>query len=100
MSSEGPQIRRRCVVMGEVRSEVLQRIATVTNVRGMEATEVADIVAVSARLVTDDQGNMTSDVFRAVNEVVDLCHGTRSQSQHAVSWRQECMPDPSSSPVL
>ena len=66
------------LAMGDDRAEVLQRIATVANVRGMEATELADIVAVSARLVTDNQGNMTSDVFRAVNEIVDLCHGARS----------------------
>ena len=67
---------------------MLQLIATVANVRGMEATEVADIVTVSARFVTDDQGNMTSDVFRAVNEIVDLCHGARSQNQHAVETRR------------
>ena len=74
--------------MGNDRAEVLQRIATLANVRGMEATELADIVVVSVRLITDDQGNMTSDVFRAVNEVVDLCHGTRSQNQHAVKTRR------------
>ena len=32
------------LAMGNDRAEVLQRIATLANVRGMEATEVADIV--------------------------------------------------------
>ena len=67
---------------------MLQRIATVANVRGMEATELADIVTVSARLFTDNQGNITSDVFWTVNEIVDLCHGARSQNQHAVETRR------------
>ena len=67
---------------------MLQLIATVANVRGMEATEVAVIVAVSTRLVTDNQGIITSDVFRAVNELVDLCHGARSQNQHMVEARR------------
>ena len=77
------------LAMGEDRAEVLQRIATVANIRGMEATEVTDTVLVSARFVTNDQGNMTSDMFRAVNEiVVDLCHVVRSQNQHAVETRR------------
>ena len=76
------------LAMGDDRAEVLQRIATVANVRGMEATELADIVAVSARPVIDNQGDMTSDVFRAVVEIVDLCHGARSQNRHAVEARR------------
>ena len=56
--------------------------------QGMEATEVADTVSASARFITDDQGNMISDMFRAVVEIVDLCHGARSQNRHAVEARR------------
>ena len=50
--------------MGGGRAEALQRIAAVADIRGMEATEVADTVSVSARFITDNQGNMISDRLR------------------------------------
>ena len=61
--------RYNLLAMGDNRAEVLQRIATVANIRGMEATEVADTVSVLARFITDDQGNVISDMFRAVVEI-------------------------------
>ena len=60
------------LAMGENRAEVLQRIGVVANVRGMEATEQADTVTVSARFVHDDQGEVIGDVFGAVDRVMNL----------------------------
>ena len=45
----------------------------------------------SARLVTDDRGNMNSVMSRAINEIVDLCHGARSQNQHACEARRRIL---------
>ena len=42
--------RFNLLAMGNDRAEGLQRIAALANVRGMEATALADIVAVPARL--------------------------------------------------
>ena len=61
------------------------------NVRGMEATEQADTVAVSARFVHDDQGEVIGDVLGAVDEVMNLCHGTREQNHHAIESRRRVL---------
>ena len=49
-------LRFNCRAMGENRAEVLQRIGVVANVRDIEVTEQADIMAVLSRFVYDDQG--------------------------------------------
>ena len=79
------------LAMGENRAEVLQRIGVVANVRGMEATEQADTVAVSARFVHDDQGEVIGDVFGVVDEVVNLCHGAREQNHHVIKSRRRVL---------
>ena len=79
------------LAMGNDRAEVLQSIATLANFRGMEATELADIVAVTARVVTDDRGNTNSLVSRAINEIVNLCHGARGQNQYACEARRRIL---------
>ena len=77
--------------MGENRAEVLQRIGVMANVRDIEITEQADIVAVLSRFLYGDQGEMICDVFRVVDEVVNLCHGAREQNHHAIESRRRVL---------
>ena len=65
------------VAMGENRSEVFQWICTVSDVESMEAVEQGDTVAVSVRFLHGDYGEVIGDVYRPMDEIVDLCFGAR-----------------------
>ena len=79
------------LAMGENRAEVLQRIGVVSNVKSMVATEQADMVAVLARFFHDDKGEAIGNVFGAVDEIVDLCHGAREQNHHVIEARRRVL---------
>ena len=54
-------------------------------------TEQADTVAVSARFFHGNQGEAIGNVFGAVDEIVDLCHGAREQNHHAIEARKRAL---------
>ena len=50
--------------------------------------EQEDIVAVSVRFLHDDQGEMIGNVYRVLDEVVDLCYGARGLNLQAIEARR------------
>ena len=76
------------VAMGENRSEVFQWICTVSDVESMEAVEQGDTVAVSVRFLHDDYGEVIGDVYRPMDEIVDLCFGARGLNLQAIEARR------------
>ena len=77
--------------MGENRSKVLREISTAADLRNMEATEQEDVVAVSARFFHDDQGEAFGNVFGALGEIADLCHGARANNHNATERRRRAI---------
>ena len=74
--------------MGGNRSEVFQWICTVSDVESMEAVEQGDTVAVSVRFLHDDYGEVIGDVYRPMDEIVDLCFGARGLNLQAIEARR------------
>ena len=77
--------------MGENRAKVLQEISTAADLRNMEATEQEDVVAVSARFFHDDQGEALGNVFGALCEIADVCHGARTNNHNATERRRRAI---------
>ena len=76
------------VAMGENRSEVLQSIRRVSNVESVEAVEQGDTVAVTVRFHHDDFGEVIGDVYRPMDEIVDLCLYARGRNLRAIEARR------------
>ena len=76
------------LAMGENRSEVLREISAVSNRKSMEATEHEDVVAISACLFHEDQGEAIGNAFGALDEIANLCHGARVKNHDAVEARR------------
>ena len=79
------------LAMGENRSKVLREISAAADLKSMEATEQEDVVAVSARFFHDDQGEAFDNVFGALGEIADLCHGARAKKHHATEARRRAI---------
>ena len=76
------------LVMRKNRAEVLQWICLVSDMESMEAMEQGDTVAVSVRFLHDDYGEVIGDVYRPMDEIVDLCFGARGLNLQAIEARR------------
>ena len=87
---EYPQ-RLDILAMGEDKPKVLREISAAADLRNMEATQMEDVVTVTARFFHDDQGEPVGNISNALSEIVDLCHGARANDHNATETRRRAI---------